>query len=116
MSTLLLHPIYHEFDNDTRSGGMEVYTFAPDHLPWLFRGEYKFLRKEGASRRVARWHVHRMIAMLSNGNGWQVEMPGDADMLTDEDYETARHVELTDTKVSPEFFDELLEGDDEYPW
>lgn len=67
MNTITLHPINHGFDNDNGCG-METWNLKwPAHLKSLLVIEYKWLRKEGVSRRVARWHVHRMLSMMAPG-------------------------------------------------
>lgn len=71
MSTILLHPINHGFDNDSNCG-MEMWKLIyPSHLKALLISEYRWLREEGVSRRVARWHVHRMLSMM-----WRTNVPG----------------------------------------
>lgn len=88
MTTLTLHPIQKGWPNDNGSDYMDIWELHPEHLSWLLRHEYKFMRQEGASRRLARWHVHRMIAMIWGPLGWTaspVDDPRDdcVEMLVD---------------------------------
>lgn len=85
MNTITLHPINHGFDNDNGTP-METWNLVyPSHLKSVLFSEYRFLRKEGVSRRVARWHVHRMLNMLQDGIPWVAELVQEDDWYIDEE-------------------------------
>src|SRR4051812_14039447 len=95
MATLTLHPINHGFPNDMGLG-KETWLFEPQHLPNLLRGEYRFLRVVGGCDRfVARWHCHRMIAMMrSNWIAERVE-----DDLADWEWEDVEVEDATEDDI-----------------
>jgi hypothetical protein len=81
-----LHPINRGF-GDGPNPATDVQTawdVSPVHVADLLRGEYKFLRREGTSRRAARWHVWRMLSMIHDPFGWSAEIVGDPDDVDDD--------------------------------
>lgn len=87
-SSITLHPINYGWDHPEGNmsrpdygshAEMETWTAQPEHVCALLRHEYREMRKEGASRRMARWHVHRMLAMIHN-RAWTAETETPTDL------------------------------------
>lgn len=69
-TTITLRPIGYGWNPSADEAPMETWDCQPDHVASLLRGEYRWLRLQGVSELVARWHVHRMLAMLNQPAGW----------------------------------------------